>query len=77
MGAGNDPGTVEDDWLGAEMYFSAFDGDTNRRLAREAGQELLKADELTHDADGQAATFLRAVARKPERGESRRETRSG
>ena len=33
------------DWLGAPMYFSSFPPDTNRRLLREAGFELLR-DEL-------------------------------
>lgn len=67
MGAGDDPGTVEDDWLGAPMYFSAFDAATNRRLVRDAGLDLLSADEITHDENGQAVTFLWVVARKPDR----------
>lgn len=58
MGAGDDPGTVEDDWLGAPMYFSAFDAATTRRLVREAGLELLSADEITHDEDGKPVTFV-------------------
>jgi SAM-dependent methyltransferase len=65
MGAGDDPGTVEDDWLGAPMYFSAFDATTNRRLVREAGWELLSADEITGDEDGEPVTFLWVVAHKP------------
>lgn len=66
MGAGDDPGTIEDDWLGAPMYFSAFDAATNRRLVREAGLELLSAEEITSDEDGVPVTFLWVVARKPE-----------
>lgn len=34
-----------EEWLGVPMFFSGFDADTNRRLAREAGFELL-VDEL-------------------------------
>ena len=34
-----------DEWLGVEMFFSGFDAETNRRLVRQAGFELL-ADEL-------------------------------
>jgi len=66
MGAGDDPGTVEDDWLGAPMYFSAFDADTNQRLVREAGLELLSAEAITRDEDGVPVTFLWVVARKPD-----------
>ena len=65
MGASDDPGTVEDDWLGAPMYFSAFDAESNRLLVREAGLELLSADEITRDEDGQPVTFLWVVAKKP------------
>jgi len=65
MGAGDDPGTVEEDWLGAPMYFSAFDSATNRRLVEEAGLQLVSADEFTGDEDGEPVTFLWVVARKP------------
>ena len=34
-----------DEWLGVDMFFSGFDAETNRRLVREAGFELL-VDEL-------------------------------
>ena len=56
------------DWLGVEMFFSGFDEQTNRRLVREAGFELL-ADELVWirepEPEGEAA-FLWVLARKPE-----------
>jgi SAM-dependent methyltransferase len=65
LGAGDDPGTVEDEWLGAPMYFSGFDAATNRRLVQEAGLELLSAEEITSDEDGVPVTFLWVVARKP------------
>ena len=65
MGAGDDPGTVEDDWLGAPMYFSAFDAATNRRLVQDAGLELLTAEEIIRNEDGVPVTFLWVVARKP------------
>jgi SAM-dependent methyltransferase len=45
FGTHETPGDVEDDWLGAPMYFSGFDARTNRRLVRQAGLELLR-DEL-------------------------------
>jgi ubiquinone/menaquinone biosynthesis C-methylase UbiE len=55
-----------DEWLGVEMFFSGFDAETNRRLLRRAGFELL-ADELVWmhepEPDGDAA-FLWVLGRK-------------
>lgn len=65
MGAAGDPGSVEENWLGAPMYFSAFDSSTNRRLIDEAGLHIISADEITEDEDGTPVTFLWLVARKP------------
>ena len=48
-------------WLGAPMFWSGFDSDTNKRMAREAGLEIVSAEE-TQDRDGH---FLWLVARKP------------
>lgn len=67
LGASDDPGTVEEDWLGTPMYFSAFDAATNQHLVQAAGLELLSADEITADEDGVPVTFLWVVARKPVR----------
>ena len=44
LGAGDDPGTVEADWLGAPMFFSAYDAPTNRALVAAAGFELVAAE---------------------------------
>jgi SAM-dependent methyltransferase len=56
-----------DEWLGVEMFFSGFDAETNRRLVRQAGFELL-ADELVWmhepEPDGDTA-FLWVLGRKP------------
>jgi SAM-dependent methyltransferase len=62
LGAEDDPGSVEEDWLGAPMYFSAFDSMTSKRLVRDAGFELLRADEITEDENGVPVTFLWVVA---------------
>ena len=53
------------DWLGVEMFFSGFDAETNRRLVREAGFELV-VDELVwmREPQGEVA-FLWVLARKP------------
>jgi cyclopropane fatty-acyl-phospholipid synthase-like methyltransferase len=59
------PGRTEE-WLGVEMFFSGFDAETNGRLVREAGFELL-SDELVwmREPEGDAA-FLWVLARKPQ-----------
>jgi SAM-dependent methyltransferase len=53
------------EWLGVDMFFSGFDADTNRRLVRETGFELV-ADELVwmQEPEGEVA-FLWVLARKP------------
>jgi ubiquinone/menaquinone biosynthesis C-methylase UbiE len=60
---GGDDWTGE--WLGVEMFFSGFDAETNRRLLRDAGFELL-IDELVwmREPQGEVA-FLWVLARKP------------
>jgi ubiquinone/menaquinone biosynthesis C-methylase UbiE len=53
------------EWLGVEMFFSGFDAETNRRLVREAGFELVD-DELIWMREPQAeVAFLWVLARKP------------
>jgi ubiquinone/menaquinone biosynthesis C-methylase UbiE len=52
------------EWLGVEMFFSGFDAETNRRLVREAGLELL-LDELVWMREPQGdIAFLWVLARK-------------
>jgi ubiquinone/menaquinone biosynthesis C-methylase UbiE len=55
------------EWLGVDMFFSGFDAETNRRVVREAGFELL-TDELVWmhepEPDGDSA-FLWVLARTP------------
>jgi SAM-dependent methyltransferase len=66
LGTGDDPGTVEPDWLGAPMYFSSHDAATGKRLVTAAGLNLLNADLVTDDEDGRPVTFLWIVAQKPD-----------
>ena len=65
MGAGSAAGDVEEDWLGAPMYFSHYDAETNRRLVEEAGLRPVSARIETTDEDGVPVPFLWVVARKP------------
>lgn len=65
LGAGDDPGGVEDDWLGVPMFFSAFDSAGSRQLVEDAGFEILSAQDEADEEDGLRIVFLWVVARKP------------
>jgi SAM-dependent methyltransferase len=65
MGASDDPGTVEQDWLGVPMFFSHFDAVTNQGLVRRAGFELLEAGVVEEiGLDGAAERFLWVIGRR-------------
>ena len=64
VGDVDDSGSVDEDWLGAPMYWSTFDAETNRALVSKAGFEIISATEETADEDGDPVTFLWVVARK-------------
>jgi ubiquinone/menaquinone biosynthesis C-methylase UbiE len=65
MGAGDLPDTVEPDWLGAPMFFSHFDGNTNVALISAVGFEIVSAtDERDWDYD-RPVCFRWIVACKP------------
>jgi SAM-dependent methyltransferase len=65
LGAGDTPGSIEDDWLGAPMFFSHFDADTNRRLVREAGFELVIDEIVAMLEEGHGESrFLWVLAQK-------------
>ena len=54
-----------EEWLGVDMFFSGFDADTNRRLIRDAGFELL-ADEVVWMREPELdVAFLWVLGRKP------------
>lgn len=64
FGVSDLPGEIAADWLGAPMYFSHFDADTNRSLVREAGFEAVHDEIHTMDEEGHAQTrFLWILAR--------------
>ena len=65
MGAGDSPDMVEPDWLGAPMFFSHYDAETNRGMVERAGLELIDAEVVPEDEDGETVEFLWVVARKP------------
>jgi len=63
MGAGEAPGSIEPDWLGAPMFFSHYDAATNLRLIRAAGFEVLTAEVVAEMEDDRPVEFLWVVAR--------------
>ncbi|MBA3431228.1 MAG: class I SAM-dependent methyltransferase [Actinobacteria bacterium] len=67
MGCGDDPGSVEDGWLGVPMFFSHYGAETNQQLVREAGFVLVEADIVTEtEHEDEEVSFLWVVAQKPE-----------
>lgn len=64
MGAGDLPGAVETDWLGAPMYWSHYDAPTNRALVQAAGFALLSAEVVPEHEDGTTVRFLWVAARR-------------
>lgn len=65
LGVEDDPGTIEADWLGVDMYFSHFSARVNRHLVAAAGFEIEQAEVLTEPEDRHDARFLWVVARAP------------
>jgi len=63
MGAADNPGSVDDDWLGAPMYFSHFDSATNRALVQRSGIRILSAELVEEDARDAGARFLWVTGR--------------
>lgn len=64
LGADDSPGGVDDDWLGAPMYFSHYDADENRRLLLGAGFALERDEVVSQVEHSQECRFLWVAARK-------------
>jgi SAM-dependent methyltransferase len=65
MGAQDAPDEVEEDWLGAPMFFSHHGAKKNRAMVRQAGFELEEAVVEAEPEDRHDALFLWVVARRP------------
>ena len=65
MGADDEPGDVEADWLGVDMYFSHFGAKANRRLVETAGFVIDRAEVAVEPEDRHDARFLWIVALAP------------
>ena len=68
MGVDDDPGGVEEDWLGVDMYFSHFGAKANRRLIERAGLVVERSELAVEPEDRHDARFLWVVARAPSDG---------
>ncbi|MFI5179490.1 MAG: class I SAM-dependent methyltransferase [Vicinamibacterales bacterium] len=66
MGSADNPDGIDEDWLGAPMFFSHFDGDRNVALVREAGFEIVSAEDERELEYGIPVSFRWVVARLPE-----------
>jgi cyclopropane fatty-acyl-phospholipid synthase-like methyltransferase len=67
LGTSDNAGRKQEDFLGAPMFFSGFDAETNRQLLRDAGFDLLEEEVVTQDEGVEGkATFFWVIARKPE-----------
>lgn len=65
LGGHSDPGTVEDDWLGAPMYWSFYSCAKSLEILRASGLEIVESQEIEEDEDGTPVRLLWVVARKP------------
>jgi SAM-dependent methyltransferase len=68
LGADDEPGDVEPDWLGVDMYFSHFGAKANRRLVERAGLVIERAEIAVEPEDRHDARFFWVVARAPSEG---------
>jgi hypothetical protein len=60
------PGDVQDDFLGAPMFFAAYDVETNLRLLTDSGLVVLEHKVVEQDEGEEGlAAFLWILARKP------------
>jgi SAM-dependent methyltransferase len=64
MGSGDTPGYIESDWLGAPMFFSHYDGETNVKLVEEAGFNITSTENEPETEYGVPVCFRWIVARK-------------
>jgi SAM-dependent methyltransferase len=56
---------IEDDWLGAPMFWASFDEETNKRMLGEAGFELVEARVIPMEEPGQGlVAFMWVLARR-------------
>jgi SAM-dependent methyltransferase len=63
LGSGASHEGVVEDWLGVRMFFSGFDEETNERLVREAGLEVVQSQvEVIHEPESELGTGAATAA---------------
>jgi SAM-dependent methyltransferase len=66
MGTGDSEDVVEEDWLGAPMFFASFDEETNHKLLLEAGFDVEETRVVPFEEPGHGLVrFMWALARRP------------
>jgi cyclopropane fatty-acyl-phospholipid synthase-like methyltransferase len=66
MGTAGVEDEMDDDWLGAPMFFASFDEAANRRMLVDAGFELVEARVIPIEEPGHGlVSFMWVLARKP------------
>jgi SAM-dependent methyltransferase len=64
LGTGGSEDVVEEDWLGAPMFFASFEPEENRRLLDEAGFELIRDRVIANEEPGHGpVSFMWVLAR--------------
>ncbi len=64
LGVTDDPGTMNEDWLGARMYWSSFNVETNIEQLEKAGFTIVESEVLSIKEDGNMVPFLWILAKK-------------
>lgn len=64
LGTEDNHAQFEPNWLGAPMYWSSYDAQTNRDLLKEVGFDLIQAEIITQIEDGENVDFLWTLAQK-------------
>jgi len=63
MGAGDLPEDAEEDWFGTRMYWSHYDGETNVKMLKECGFNIVFAKSVADSLSESAHLFI--LAQKP------------
>jgi SAM-dependent methyltransferase len=65
MGTADARDEIDDDWLGAPMFFSSFSADENRELLRRAGFDMIDARVIPNEEPGHGlVSFMWVLARR-------------
>jgi SAM-dependent methyltransferase len=62
LGTTDNPGSIDQDWLGSKMYWSSYDVQTNEMMLLRAGFELLEAEVIEDNEDGKPVPFYWVLA---------------